>query len=266
MKKMLCACVVICSLVSSVGASAQETLTGEDLERMAATIRSFQPKDEFDVPPALPSVEGKRFVYTVTPRKRGPNNRICDGFPSWGYFPRQRQLEVSGMLGEELLRDLVFDTGQLWAPFSTDWLYFRSLSCDWLPGQDYEATNGFGVKVLVDVHKEVVTAIGFVADDILPVREMVRPSWKTITAGDEGRRLARALRLRFSGTLHDWSAGEPVRCASAKSEPTMDFPYEETLDICIFKGRFERFDLIDADTGEIIYTDDLTRPAASARH
>ena len=52
------------------------TISIENLRSVAESVRSYQPKDQFDLGPDLTSLIGKTFVAEVTPRARGIQNEI----------------------------------------------------------------------------------------------------------------------------------------------------------------------------------------------
>lgn len=230
-------------------------LTGEDLEALASQVRSFVPRDQFDTPPALPSVTGRRFSYIATPLERGPENEICDGYPSWGFWPQDGRLEVGATEGTGIKSDFtsgssrMFSTGQGTSDFGT-MVTFRSFRCQKtrLPG--YTATNGFGAQFAVERSREVVTAIGGFA---MPDTSW-RTHWTTQVSGDAARQLSRNVRVRVSGTLTDWARGRPVVCGRKVSTPTTRRPYDETLDICLFNGRADLFEVLDGRTGEVLFS------------
>lgn len=231
------------------------TLSGDDLEVLASRVRSFAPRDQFDMPPALPSVAGRRFSYTVTPLERGPDNLICDGFPSWGFWPQDGRLEVGATEGTGIKSDFasgssrMFPTGQGISDFGT-MVTFRSFRCQKTRLGSYTATNGFGAQFTVERSREVVTAIGGFA---MPDTSW-RTYWTTQVSGDAARQLSRSLRVRISGTLTDWAPGRPVLCGRNVSTPSMRRPYEETLDLCLFNGRADLFEVVDSRTGEVLFS------------
>jgi hypothetical protein len=230
-------------------------MTGDELEAIAKRVRSFVPRDQFDTPPSLPSVTGGRFSYMVMPLERGPSNLICDGYPSWGFWPQDGRLEVGATEGTGIKSDFstgagrMFSTGQGMSDFST-MVTFRSFRCQKTRLPSYTATNGFGAQFTIEKSREVVTAIGGFA--------MPNTSWKTHwtkqVTGEAARQLSRDVRVRISGTLVDWAPGRPVRCGTKVRTPTTRLPYDETLDICLFNGSADLFEVIDARTGEVLFS------------
>lgn len=241
-------------LAAAAPAGAQDVLDAEQLDALANQARAFVPKDEFDVAPALPSVAGKRFSVTVAPLKRGPDNLICDGFPSWGYWPQDGKLEVGAMEGTGIKSDFAAATGRMFASgaggsdFST-FVSFRSFRCNKVRLPSYEATNGFGAKFTVEKSREEVTAIG----GFRMIDTDWKSYWSTQAVGDEARQLSQNIRVRLEGTLEDWAPGRPVLCGSKRTVPETRLPLDETLDICMFNGAADRFEVIDARTGAVLY-------------
>jgi hypothetical protein len=235
-------------------APARVALSGDQLEAMARRARAFVPRDRFDVPPALPSVNGSRFSYIVTPLPTGPDNSICQGSPSWGYWPQDGRLEVSagqgvGIASDYRASDRPMFGGHEGQIATATLVSFSSFRCQKtrLPG--YRATNGFGVPFEVGRTTEVVTAIG----------EFSRPAtswrtyWTTQISGDPARQLAQNLQVRVSGTLSDWAPGRPVACGRSVSRATMSSPVERTVEICMFNGRADLFEVLDARTGAVLF-------------
>lgn len=229
-------------------------MTATELEAIAQQVRRFVPKDRFDAPPKLESLAGRRFSYTVQPRERGLRNEICDGYASWGYWPADGKLEVGDTEGMEIKSDLKSATGTIFpesgAYRSDPFVSFRSFTCEKKTLPSYTATNGFGAAVDVFPTSETVTAIAHAGSS--------DTEWRTYVSlkadGEEARTLSRNVRVRVSGSLDDWAPGKPVLCGVSKSRPTTDRPWETTLDACLFKGRVDLFEVIDARDGRVLYS------------
>jgi hypothetical protein len=236
-------------------APSQAALSGDQLEVMANQMRAFVPRDEFDAPPSLPSVNGRRFTYTVTPLRTGPQNLICSGFPTWGYWPQDGRLEVGGTESVGIKSDYrsgnsaMFPTGSDGSGLST-MLSFRSFTCQRTRLEGYTATNAFGAAFPIEASREAVTAIG----DFAMINTSWRTYWGTQVTGDAARQLSQNVRIRFSGTLSDWAPGRPVLCGRSHRSPTVSLPIDRITDICIFKGRADLFEVIDAHTGEVLFS------------
>lgn len=232
----------------------QEVLTGDELEVLAQKVRNFTPRDEFDVPAQLPSVEGKRFTYTVTPLKRGSANKICDGFPSWGYWPEDQRLEVGASQSHGIKHDFAGATGRMFpsgeglSDFRT-MVSFHSFRCQYARLPSYEAVNGFGASVVVEKTREDVTAIGEFA---LPDTSW-KTYWTTEVVGEKARQLSQNIRVRISGKLEDWATGRPVVCGRKKGRPDFSLPLDTDLRICMFNGKADLFEVIDAHSGAILF-------------
>jgi len=238
-------------LLSTLAASGQTTPTLGFAELSATTkaIRTFKPKDEFDSPPKQPSLADRSFSVTVAPLKRGPDNKICDGFPSWGYFVNDGHYEVGANAGMSLARDLRPRSG-LGFPEGEGslgaFVYFASFGCERVGDSYYEAKNALGAATRVHRIYDVVLAFSD--------REagMTRNGWSTAITGDAARQLSQAVRIRITGTLKDWSTGQSVICALDRRTPTFQLPMDRTLDICVFRTQALHFEVVDSRTGEVL--------------
>jgi hypothetical protein len=245
--------VMVASAQSSNPPVENGILTPEQLQSMADRIRSFAPRDEFDVQPALPSLQGRRFSYTVTPLRRGPDNLICAGFPSWGYWPQEGRLEVGGTESLGMRSDFRSGNSAMFAADSegrSPFVTFRALRCQKTRLPNYTARNGFGAEFDISATRETVTAIGDFGD----INTSWRTYWSAQTTGDAARQLSQNVRVRVSGTLSDWAPGRPLFCGTSHRLPTVDLPIDDRLSICLFRGQADLFEVIDARTGAVLFS------------
>ena len=249
-----CAMVSAGALLSSQCLAQDEILDRTQLGAIADTVRHYKPKDLFDLPPAPPALSGKRFSYIVEPRQVGPQNEICEGFPHWGYWQKDTHYEVSAGNGDvrpHALRlingpALKVDPKSKWDVF----INFMSFSCDKRRLPSYTASNAFGGQVQIQHSHETVTAIGFLAGDIWDKPDY----WKKTAVGDEARHLATNVKVRVSGALSHWPDGRTLLCGSETGiTPSMSYPFDKEVDICLFAAKPERLEFFDASTGEILY-------------
>jgi|GEM_PF-4943217 len=240
-------------LAAVATSSSQVAATETELSVMAAQIRSFTPRDKFDSLPPLPSVAGRAFSVVMAPLEGGPNNSICSGFPSWVYLPQRSHYEVGSGTVTASKSNFEGPLGPLFAtssPREPSLIKFLSFTCSHAKEPPYTTTNGFGAQVQVEKTTETVTAIAYDYDRL--------PSWKdyweSTTTGDAARQLAKNVRVRISGVLSDWSPGTPIMCGVSRRHPTMALPIDRTLNACLFKGRIDRFEVLNAATGELLYS------------
>ncbi len=232
-----------------------------ELQRAAGQVKNFKPKDEFDAPPVASNLTGQPFSVTVKPKKRGPSNSICDGFPSWGYFPQQSNLEVSFNNGSILTSGLTSDSFTAAFPqngsLSGNFLRFASFSCSHLDQGQYAATNAFGASV--DVEKETDVVVAFSDQDSpskMPTDAVTY--WSHKVSGDAARKLSQSIAIRITGVIGVWANGQNVICGVKRSSPRFDFPYDKTLNACIFKAASLQFEVVEQQTGEVLYRTNST--------
>ena len=228
----------------------------EALTNTANLVRSFEAKDEFDTPPNASSLTGRRFSVDVDPRKRGPSNSICDGFPSWGYFSSLGKYEVSFTPARILVGYLNTPFSAAFTNTSNGVLNFTSFTCQKINGGSYRATNAFGAVTTVERRKDVVIAFSDVGDtrsnmvDVLSVGN--KRYWSSAISGDLARKLSVSVKVRISGTIDRWPNGQNILCGMDKKEAKFDWPYEETVDACIFRTKGLTFEVIDTRTNDIL--------------
>jgi hypothetical protein len=242
-----------------------EVLGLTDLQKVANQVRNFKPKDEFDAPPIASNLTGQSFSVTVKPKKRGPSNFICDGFPSWGYFAQQSNLEVSFNDGSILTSGLTSDSFTAAFPqdksLSGSFLRFASFTCDHSKQGQYAATNAFGAAA--NVAKETDAVVAF-SDQDSPSRMPTDAVtyWSHTVSGDAARTLSGSVAIRITGVIGVWANGHNVICGTKHSSPTLDFPYDQTLNACIFKSTSLQFEVLDEKKGEVLHRTSSTRGGA----
>lgn len=247
---------IVLMIAVSSDAYAQADLTGTELITMAEKVRAFVPRDQFDSPPTVSSLEGRRFSYMIEPLPKGPDNRICDGFGSWGYWPENSYLEM-GMIDGTLWRNSFMSAQGPTLTLPPEGkgrpnlfhISFFSLSCT-KTREKTTGTNGFGAVVEIEKSDETMVAIAVGEDTI----KTIEPRWSTTLSGTEARELIKRIKLMVSGTLSIWSDGRTLVCGHDYRAPTTSFPLERMSNICAYRGMIDRFEIIDSGDGKILYT------------
>jgi hypothetical protein len=235
-------------------ATAPPPVITSELNSMAKAVRSFAPTDEFDKPPAQPSVAGRRFEMEVQPWGTKPPRMACFGYPMWSYDSSSSILYVSTGASKLMLSSFSTKQGIVTKKSAPDiWpenvLYFAS-DCAREDMRSYRATNAYGAEFRIDPTAQIVTAV---ADNVAEGSALTR-SFEMKTSGTEARSLVPNLRVRFRGILADWKTGVSVACGRRHDGPTADSPYDRTLKLCLFNGRIDQIELLDARTGQVLQT------------
>jgi hypothetical protein len=251
MRPLLSSAIVMCAMTSPV--FAQETLTGKDLAALAEKVRTFTPRDQFDLQPAQPSLAGKRFSYTIEPRPIGRATN-CDGYPEWVYLQAQRRLNFFWGASLALTYDLKGKNGPVFPPSMSKprnaELMFRSFTCEKSVQPTYTAFNAFGAHFTIEKTTDTVTAIA----DFDPLsRRMAASSWEATVTGDAARALSANARIRVSGTLSDWWQGISVVCGQKRLEPSIRLPLDRTTNLCMIRGQVEKVEVIDQRSGATLF-------------
>jgi len=241
-------------LVVTAPAAAQQTLRDEDLSAIAEKVRQFAPRDQFDAPPPQQSLAGRRFSYTIEPKPIGRATN-CEAFPEWVYLPAQGRLNFSWSSSLTLTYNLLGANGPVFPPTMTRprnaELTFRSFTCVKRIEPSYTATNAFGAQFTIEKMTDVVSAIA----DFEPLGARLAPSsWEASVSGDAARTMVANARVRVSGTLADWWPGTSVVCGRKRLEPSIRLPLDRTTDLCLIRGRVERIEVIDQQTGAVLYS------------
>jgi hypothetical protein len=148
----------------------------------------------------------------------------------------------------------MFSTGSGTIDFGT-FVTFHSFRCQKTPLPSYTATNGFGAQFTVEKSREAVMAIGGFA---MPATSW-KTYWTTNVTGDAARQLSQNVRIRMSGTLADWAPGRPVLCGTKVTTPSTRLPIDETLELCMFNGKADLFEVLDTRTGAVHYSSPRSR-------
>lgn len=252
--------------ISSVAATPIEAgssaLGIANLQKVANQIRNFKPRDEFDAPPNASLLTGQAFSVIVKPRKRGISNSICQGFPSWGYFAQQNNLEVAFNTGSILTSGLGSDSFTAAFPqsksLSGSFLRFASFTCNNLKQGHYTASNAFGATTSVNKETDIVLAFSDQDSSSTAPTDAVT-YWSKTISGDAARKLSENIAIRISGVIGTWPNGQNVICGIKRNSPRLNFPYDQTLDACIFKASSLQFEVLDQQTGEVLYRTGSTR-------
>lgn len=243
--------------LAMAGENGSRVLGVHDLQRVADQVRHFKPKDEFDASPHVSDLAGRHFSVIVRPRKVGPANNICKGFPSWGYYAQKRDFEVSFGDGSILVDRFMnvpfaaaFPQGE---SINSSFLSFASFTCKHVKEGSYRASNAFGATI--DVIKEKDVVIAFSAQN-KPSNSPISTTnyWSKTIAGDAARNLSEQVAVRITGVIGVWPNGQNVICGVKHGHPSLDLPYDDTLDACIFKASSLIFEVINKKTGAILYS------------
>lgn len=226
----------------------------QEINALAQKVRSFEPKDEFDAPPAQKTLEGRRFVIEMAPWGTKPPDVACFGYPMWSYSASTGTLYVSPGGHRMALTGFSSPQGVISKGELANVVTFFASHCERLDLPSYEAKNAYGASFTIEPTKQVITAV---ADSIQRQLEWP-PPFKVMLSGDDARALVPNLQVRLSGTLSDWSTSVAVACGARRDAPTARLPYDRRLEACLFNGRLERFEVIDGRNGRVLHSD--TRP------
>ncbi|MDB5713592.1 MAG: hypothetical protein JWO15_989 [Sphingomonadales bacterium] len=248
--------IVVAGLLTANTTTPSEIIGPDQLAPLATKARSFKPVDQFDTTlPSGVSLDGKHFSYTVAPLPRGPNNSICPGFPSWGYWPEDARLEVGADFGLALTDTFTKHGEQTFANLPKKsggiaTIEYYTFSCDFKKLPSYTATNAYNAEFTIDRTKQTVTAVA----NFDYAQRPWKVAWSTKITGDAARQLTQNLRIRISGILEDWAPGTPVICGTDAHNPSIISPTDDTVDLCLIKARTDHLEFFNAVTGEVLYS------------
>ena len=227
----------------------QKTVSLAEINALAAKVRAYKPKDEFDAAPSQPSWTGRSFVLTIDPK---PHRAACFGSPTWSYSAESQTLYVSPGGSDLGLAGFRGQQGVISKTLGEEWgrpvLYFAT-ACERVILPSYTATNAYGASFNIDPTAQIITAI---ADD--PIQPEWPESFKLQISGDAARTLVEHLQVRLSGTLRDWKPGVAMACDVRRDGPTASSPYDRTRDLCIANGRIGKFEVIDRRNGRVLHS------------
>jgi hypothetical protein len=246
-RETVIAVTTICFL--AIPADAQEILSAEALVALAAPARNFNPKDQFDLPPNVPSVEGKGFNITIKPLS---SPKGCSGFAGWEYDGQKQQF--TAFAGHRYAPEKLKFGPKIEVPKRHEWdsitLHYTGIACEQAPPRTYRAANAFGTEMDVSVVRDRVVAIGFVTSDLYDdLKAWDRdPYYKVTATGDDARKLTTSIQIRISGRLGVWPDGRTLICADETGNaPTRDFPVDWAQETCIFNGHIEKIEYLDGN-------------------
>jgi hypothetical protein len=225
------------------------------LRAAAEKVRTFRPKDQFDSPPDMSALVGRRFEVETAPRATGPANQICPGTPMYSYD----HPTLSIMYNNQVLLgnfDIDVDTsdGNGLGFFNT-----YAFDCAVSAGRSYVGSNAFGASAVVSVQNDRFLA--FASARALPSQE---DTWEQTATPSVARDLARSVRVRVRGTVGKWTNGQPVECGTYVDEAKIDYPYEERQSGCFFKADIDSVDAIDSRTGNTLHVPGAANGVAPA--
>lgn len=230
-------------LCASQVAAEAPVATAAEIESAAAEVR----KNGGAAGPLSRGLAGRRFQFTLVPRKRAPKNEICTGYPSWGWYPEQRLFELNASEG---VHDIEFFLDASGAPavpaHIRRWLELVSFSCRYTREPERQVVNMYGETVAHEPTREEVVAIARPAGEDLDMG-----GYKATTDEAGARRLAGTMVVRIGGTIGEWERGRTIFCGadnySALGVPVLVGDFSG----CLVNGRIDRVEYVDSVTGEV---------------
>lgn len=125
--------------------------------------------------------------------------------------------------------------------------YFRPFRCGTTMGASRSGTNAFGATMEVADERTQVLGVG-------QALKYGTGEWRRKLPPNAARALSRSLVVRLSGVLGAWGPDGTLGCTRAVFEPTFSSPVRSDTLNCIFKADALRTDLVDARTGEVLWT------------
>lgn len=225
------------------------TISIENLHSIVDSVRNYKPKDQFDVGPNLASLIGKTFVAEVKPRPRGPQNEICPGAPSYGYWVDDGHLEISIGGGASLSR--YWNGNKAIMRSSGDYLSHASIYsfyCDVSWGTPYQGSNSFGATTKVHVRNETFIAFGFPSS----IMGRLGDYWSGKASPERARSLISNVRVRIYGEIGDWNYGRPILCGVQTDEPKLPAAIETNYRGCFVNAAIHRIEIVDIASGSVL--------------
>lgn len=228
----------------------------EQLIRAAENLRNFTPKDEFDAPAKESSFTGRNFSIVVKPVKREQMLPGCKGYPTWAYHPSHGKYEVT-FSSDIQIRN--FSDANFSAVFPNDastgklgYLEFASFACKRFKSI-YQASNAFGTTTTVK--KIIDQVVAFSSQDLQHKHiSGFRHFWSHEIEGDAARSLSESISIRISGVIGQWSNGQNILCGVKRLvEPSLNIPFDTSLDACIYKTDSFLLEVVDTRTNEVLY-------------
>jgi hypothetical protein len=230
------------ALAASATATPARVLDLPALEAAAASARSGHGT----------SLAGRRFEVTLVPGERGPEHRICTGSPSWGWYRDPGIYEVSGDAGVHELRFFLDGHGNPAVPeahrpsgVAGGWLKLTSVACRYEREPKRTTKNMYGETVQHEPTREDVVAIA-------EFRRDTKTEALTVKTDEAGARaLAAHIAVRLAGVLGEWSRGQSIVCGADDYSSLDVVILVGEFRGCLIKGRVERIDYIDTQTGQV---------------
>lgn len=229
--------------LSDGAAAAPVPATAAELERAADEVR----KSGGAAGPLSRALAGRRFQFTIVPRRRGPKNEICSGYPSWGWYPQQRLFEVSASEGVHETTFFLDPSGRPAFPAgSGNWVHLVAFSCRYTREPERPAINMYGETVAHQPTRQELVAIAHWAGGESDMGGISVTTDEADALGLGGR-----IAVRIGGTVGQWAPGRTIVCGaddySALGVPVLVGDFGG----CLVNGRIDRVDYIDSETGEV---------------
>lgn len=232
--------------IASIAVPAQaDPISAGQLKLAVQGIVEFKAKDSFDALPAA-DLSGRLFVIEVPVAEFAFDTFKCK--PNWSYNKNDGTLKVTIVQGLASTYMMARGPGASLSGAENMAYYFRPFDCAVAPVVKSQGVNGFGARVEIE-HRQTVV-LGF-SKDHAPQPFV----WTRNVAGDEGRALTQALRVRLSGTIGSWGEGGSIGCVREHYDPTFRSPVDDNTTHCVVKVTNLRTDLVDSRTGEVLATE-----------
>ena len=242
-------------IAAGAGAADPSYVTAAELEGAAAQVRE-------GVGASSPVLAGRRFRLTIVPRERGEAHSICDGYPSWGWYRKEAQFEMSG---EEGKHDGEFFLDAHGAPAvaarsPADSIHLTSFACTYRREAKRQVENMYGEMVEHEPTYEDVLAIAHVS------RADPESHWFEARTDEAGARaLGERIVVRITGTLGEWLPGRPIVCGADNYDSLGAPVLVGDFSGCLINGRVELVEYVDSVSGEVLLAKRLGPERQTAR-
>lgn len=180
-------------------------------------------------------ISGKPFDITIPAKPSGMNNEICGGTPYYGYSAKDGKFSVEYASGRSLNKE------NMLMPHA--WF---SVTCS-VRNSDRTMSNALGVKINVHTKSETNDAL-----EAINVSTGLNSGhlWQQVMDGRSADHLAQRLYVHVRGVIG--SSSPLVKCNDYHEAPTLDFPYQTSMDQCVMQVTVSDVELVDGWTKKIL--------------
>lgn len=215
------------------------------LSAIAQAKLAFKPADEFSKSYDDSFLEGKTFTLRLPVPSTESNDEAS---AHYSYDADKEEFRLSFSPEDPILN---YPSGSI--PEAFDYILTAKEA---VYGDEVPMSNAFGATMKVRPVKRLHVGVGSVGKDYMGAIPYDKEghtydlAFKHIKLSpEEARAVAQDIWMEVSGTLQPSSEGKVLKCAETEKPATINYPYQESWQMCVFSSKIDRVMIISKSMG-----------------